>query len=178
MRGPGRVIVQPHGSVIACGALVLTRASSDVHLGSCGRSGRQKPSGRIVGYREVTLGPGRRIDGRPTSDKFAPRRTHRHPRSRLIDRATRKVRKQFGEIIDEQIGRIVHEAMASAPVGHAASAGAAVARGLHIDFGIADHHSLGRRRSKFAQDDFDADGIRLLACEAVRRVLRGSSVPS
>jgi hypothetical protein len=80
------------------------------------------------------------------------------------------MRKQLDETIDDQIRRILREVVVAESVGHAANPGAGIARRLDIDFGVADKHHLRGGRAEFAQDRFDAHGVRLLALEAVAAI--------
>ena len=80
------------------------------------------------------------------------------------------MREQFGEIIDEQVRRVLREEVAAKSVGDAADPGAGIARGLDIDFGIADNHHLRGRRAEFAQDRFDAHRVWLLALKTVAAI--------
>ena len=80
------------------------------------------------------------------------------------------MRKQLGQIIDEQVRRVLREEVAAKSISHAADPGAGIARCLDIDFGIAyDHHLLGGR-AEFTQDLFDAHRVGLLALEAVAAI--------
>src|ERR1017187_2194722 len=90
--------------------------------------------------------------------------------TRLSDGMSRKVRKQLGKVVDDQVRRILREVVAAESVGYAADPGARIARRLDIDFGIADDHHLRGDRAEFAQDRFDAHRIRLLALEAIAAV--------
>ena len=86
------------------------------------------------------------------------------------DRRPGKVRKQLGEIVDQQVRRILREAVATESVCHGADPGAGIARGLDVDFGIADDHRLGGRRAEFVQNRIDAHGVGLFALEAVAAI--------
>ena len=80
------------------------------------------------------------------------------------------MRKQLGQIVDEQVRRVLREKVAAKSVGHSANPSAGIARGLDIDFGIADNHHLRGRCAEIAQDRFDAHRVRLLALEAVAAI--------
>ena len=80
------------------------------------------------------------------------------------------MRQQFRKAIHQNIGRIFGKAVAAKTVGYAAGPSARIARRLHIDFGITDHHALRGSRAEFAQNCFNAHGIRLLAFKAVAAV--------
>ena len=81
-----------------------------------------------------------------------------------------EVRDEFGEAIEEQVGRVLGETMASQAVGNTARPRARVARGQYVNFGVTDQHSLLWRRAKIAQQDLHPRRIGFLAFEAVASV--------
>src|SRR6266576_3438425 len=52
--------------------------------------------------------------------------------------------------------------MAAKTIRYAADPRTGVARGLYVNFGVADHHRLCRLGAEFSENRFDAHGVRFL----------------
>ena len=87
------------------------------------------------------------------------------------------MRKQFGEIIDEQVGRIFGEAMTAKSVRHSADKSAGVPRGLHIHLRIPNEHRVSRSGAEFTQNRCDAHRIRLLLLKTVATIYQLEIAP-
>src|SRR6267143_6820253 len=60
--------------------------------------------------------------------------------------------------------------MAAKTIRHTADPRTGVARGLYVNFGVADHHRLCRLGAEFSENRFDAHGVRLLAFKTVAAI--------
>src|SRR6185437_6179137 len=81
-----------------------------------------------------------------------------------------QMKRQIGERIKHQVGRIGAHAFKTKPVGDTARPNPSVARRTDVDSRVANHHGLVYRGAEIAQKRLNADGIRLLATEAIASV--------
>src|SRR5580658_10132891 len=87
-----------------------------------------------------------------------------------VGRRIKHVVGQLQHIVYQQIRRLVDKRFRLKPVRYTASSHTGVARGPNVDIAVAHHDGALARRTAFAEQCFDADGIGLLLLEAVSSV--------
>ena len=72
-----------------------------------------------------------------------------------------KKRDEIGETVKIDVGGVGDAVVGAETIIYGRGKRAGVARGLHVDFGIADQDGFGRGRGEFAKNRLRAEGIGL-----------------
>ena len=81
-----------------------------------------------------------------------------------------EVRSEFGQAIDEKIGRMIRQFVPTEPVSHATTPCAGIARRLDVNFGIADKHGLFGRSPEIAKQHSHSGGVGLFGLETITTI--------